>query len=562
MILNNLKELGVFLENKLDFQVEILKSNLQKGLNDIGNFIVKLSEDETIEYVVNKVCDHAGGKMILKDNYLLCPLHGWKLDTSNLKYDSSHIKKQKIDFKSNDKLIYINDFKKSIFNPYKKIKKGKVKIHWLNHATVYIECNGKSIITDPWLFGPAFLTGWWLQNPSPRISIDLLKQVDYVYISHNHPDHLHTETLSILNKNQKFIIPDFKSKSVQKFLKNIGFSNINSCDFNHIYELAVDFQFSIFKSGDFRDDSGIYLNCNGHEILLTVDANFLNSHLLPVGIDLLMTSFAGGASGFPLCYSNYNEKNKIDILKRNKAAVKYNVHQYIKITKPINYMPYAGMFNEKAQRDSYINKLNKKNLILDYSSILEKENVNLVETNNNQIVCFEDGKLQISKIDNLSFLETENINFYIELLKIKNPIDDKLIIEYFKNSNYKDSQILQIFLCDDNFSNKNDFFYFIDFYNQIFEKRNILNVIKYDRINKLMNLNIRTEVFMAVVNNMLPWEDFSIGFQMRIERFPDVYESEFWYHFTNNYICDMNYRYDSTCGSCEVVKQNPIWNEI
>ena len=77
-----------------------------------------------------------------------------------------------------------------------------------------------------------------------------------------------------------------------------------------------------------------------------------------------------------------------------------------------------------------------------------------------------------------------------------------------------------------------------------------------------MNLNIRTEVFMAVINNMLPWEDFSIGFQMRIERFPNEYESAFWYHFTNNYICDINYRYDSNCGSCEVVKQNPIWNEI
>jgi CMP-N-acetylneuraminate monooxygenase len=561
MILNNLKEIGFFLENQIDFQIEIPINTLKKGLNDINNFIIKVLDDNSIDYIIDKVCDHAGGKMILKGNELVCPLHGWKLNTKDLMYNSSYIKKQVVDFQINESSIFINDFKKTIENPYKKAKDGCAKIYWLNHATVLIECNGKTLITDPWLFGPAFLTGWWLQNPSPKPSIEHIKNADYIYISHNHPDHLHPETLFLVGKDTKIIIPDFESKSVQKYLEYLGFSNIYPCRFNYIYELEKDFQFSIFKSGDFRDDSGIYLNLNGHEVLMTVDSNFLNSHKLPTNIDLLMTSFAGGASGFPLCYPAYDDDNKREILERNKHAIMFSVHQYIKMTTPTYYMPYAGMFSEKASRDIYIKENNHKNTISNYSRITKKEKVTLIETMNDQVLIFDNGTLNIEKLSDMTYLEIENFDFYIDKLKKDNPINKDYILNYFKSSNFKGNQILQIFLCNDNFDNSLDYYFFIDFSNEIFETRMISNIINYNGFTRLMNLSVRAEIFMAVVNNKLPWEDFSIGFQMRVERFPNEYESEFWYHFTNNYIGDMNYRYNSHCGSCNKINQNPIFNK-
>ena len=48
-----------------------------------------------------------------------------------------------------------------------------------------------------------------------------------------------------------------------------------------------------------------------------------------------------------------------------------------------------------------------------------------------------------------------------------------------------------------------------------------------------MDVYIRSEVLMMVVNNFLSWEDFSIGLQARISRTPNNYESAFWYHFKN-----------------------------
>jgi CMP-N-acetylneuraminate monooxygenase len=224
-------------------------------------------------------------------------------------------------------------------------------------------------------------------------------------------------------------------------------------------------------------------------------------------------------------------------------------------------MPYAGMFSEKASIDIYIKENNHKNTISNYSRITKKEKVILIETMNDQVLIFDNGTLNIEKFSDMTYLDIENFDFYIDKLKKDNPINNDYVLNYFKSSNFRGNQILQIFLCDDNFDCSLDYYFFIDFSNEIFETRMISDIINYNGFTRLMNLSVRAEIFMAVVNNKLPWEDFSIGFQMRVERLPNEYESEFWYHFTNNYIGDINYRYNSHCGSCNRINQNPILNK-
>jgi len=51
---------------------------------------------------------------------------------------------------------------------------------------------------------------------------------------------------------------------------------------------------------------------------------------------LLCSSFAGGDSGFPLCFENYTEQEKKAVVTRNCGA--------IKVTKARYFMPYAGFF--------------------------------------------------------------------------------------------------------------------------------------------------------------------------------------------------------------------------
>ena len=54
--------------------------------------------------------------------------------------------------------------------------------------------------------------------------------------------------------------------------------------------------------------------------------------------------------------------------------------------------------------------------------------------------------------------------------------------------------------------------------------------------NRYLQIRVRRNEFFDVIRKGKPWEDLSIGFQCRIYRNPNVYNSDFWFHFTNQYI--------------------------
>jgi CMP-N-acetylneuraminate monooxygenase len=531
-------------------------SSLNEGINILDNHIINYLDGE-VKYLIDKKCDHAGGKLIVKNNYAVCPMHNWKLNLVDLSYNSSHLKKTILEFKREDDSIFFQENISTLLNPFKGSKRN-FQFRWLNHSTIYFELDGKSIMTDPWLIGSAFLNGWWLKDPSPSDSLELLKNVDYVFISHNHPDHLNPETLNYLPKDTEIIVPNFVSHSTSKYLHSLGFTNVIEVDFSMIYQISENIQFSIFKSGDFRDDSGFYFCVNGVEVLLTVDANFLNSHILPQNIDLLMTSFASGASGFPLCYENYSEEEKIKIVERNKKSTKFSVSQYLKATTPKYYIPYAGMFKEYAIRDKYISDNNKKNSVEDYVQICSNTGTILIEPLSNVIYKFQNGALLAERF-NVQYLQKDNIESIINNTKNRYSFDFNAIQNYFLKSNYKEKQILYILPTDDDFKKIIHPIIYVDFYTSKVVEVKESEIIEEVNGFKVMKIKIRSEILMNLILNMLPWEDFSIGFQMRVKRSPNEYESDFWYYFTNEYIKDENFRYSKNCGSCEIANQNKLW---
>ena len=117
-----------------------------------------------------------------------------------------------------------------------------------------------------------------------------------------------------------------------------------------------------------RDDSGLLIQHGNFKCLLTVDSNFLNFGKLPL-VDLLCSSFAGGASGFPLCFKNYSEEEKKAVITRNRGAIKATNTFNIRTTNPSFFLPYAGFLIEAAKRDDYIKQRNKKNSVEDFESI-------------------------------------------------------------------------------------------------------------------------------------------------------------------------------------------------
>ncbi len=76
-----------------------------------------------------------------------------------------------------------------------------VKITQIGHATVLIQVDGVNILTDP-LFSESVGFGPFAKKRSvePALKIEELPKIDYVFISHNHIDHLDKKSILQLDK--------------------------------------------------------------------------------------------------------------------------------------------------------------------------------------------------------------------------------------------------------------------------------------------------------------------------------------------------------------------------
>jgi phosphoglycerate dehydrogenase-like enzyme/L-ascorbate metabolism protein UlaG (beta-lactamase superfamily) len=92
----------------------------------------------------------------------------------------------------------------------------KIELTWLGQAGFAIKSNSKTIIIDPYLSD--FLSKKYkgsifphVRLMEPPISPESIKNIDYVFSTHPHTDHLDPETISSISKNNpecKFVVPN------------------------------------------------------------------------------------------------------------------------------------------------------------------------------------------------------------------------------------------------------------------------------------------------------------------------------------------------------------------
>ncbi|HEX8334542.1 MAG TPA: hypothetical protein VF622_18095 [Segetibacter sp.] len=567
-----LKKVGTLAQSVISTDTVSINTNqLPDGFHSSDDFIFE-KKDGQIKYVINRICDHNGGKLIQQNNIATCPLHNWTLNLDTLHYNESFIKKEAIDFKIDQEGNLLIEQPKYILKMdvenKPNVERPDIEVYFLSHASIFIKVGDFGFMTDPWLLGPAFMTGWWLLHPPKAFAIECIKNTSLLFVSHNHPDHLHPETLKLFDKNILVITADFNSRSSEKMLKRTGFKNVIPLPFKDVFQWNNEQIFlSVLKSGDFRDDSGLYMSLYGFEILLTVDANFINGFILPCNIQLLLTSFASGASGYPICYDEMiTNKEQQRILKRNRSAALLKLGEIVKRTKPGYYIPYAGYFKEKAKRDEGICNNNVKNSYDNVTSYLDKQKLNTTVLNPLEFDHFTfkaDGTLVQNHVNgpNLYNEEQEYFDSYIKSYQQEYFLKDGMVEEYFREASFRDN--LQLFLVPTN----DDFNplpegYMIDFSTPEL----VCSKLDVGQIDELYNtpsikrkeyIWVRTEVVACIIINRLPWEDMSIGFQCRFKRNPDIYNAAFWHYFTNVHVGDENFRYDSYCGGlCTKLEQN------
>jgi len=541
-------------------KVYIKLDQIKFGVNYIDDFIIY--QNKKMITIYDRICDHNGGKLISKNNKTFCPMHNWEFQPENGSYTNG-LKKKSKKFKIVNDIINISqeDFEPIIYDTNKVIN---FQIKYINHACIIVKSKKFKFATDPWTLGPAFNTGWWLKHKSTKNWKEELNSCDFIYISHNHPDHCHELTLSNLNKDIPIIVPKFNSDSTGILIEDLGFKKIYRMDFENQYQFNnSDLVFTLLKSGDLREDSGMYFSIGKFKSLLTVDSNNINFLRLPK-IDLLASSFAGGAHGYPLNCENYSLKDRIKMTLTEKNFAKKTKIKYLRQIKPKYFMPYAGFFTEKLKRDKIYIKYNLKNKTDDFYDICNKLSIKILDPEQNDIFKFKGKKLiEQSKNKEDKFLDL-NEKLYLKYYKLRyDKIDLSYIKEYFLNSNFHDNSNLFISVTDENFV-----YSYLDF-KITFLKKIKFRILKKNldkelkESNNYLYLKIRKESFLNTIYNKKSWEDISIGFQNKQYRKPNTYNNKFWFHFSNNYVAKKHVKSLTDCSSCVSLKediQNLLYN--
>ena len=97
-------------------------------------------------------------------------------------------------------------------------------LQFINHASILISNGNKTILTDPWYKGGVFDDGWNLlyENEEEKIR-QILNQVDFIWLSHEHPDHFSIKFFIdyedlIKKRDIKFLFQKTKDRRVFNFL--------------------------------------------------------------------------------------------------------------------------------------------------------------------------------------------------------------------------------------------------------------------------------------------------------------------------------------------------------
>jgi L-ascorbate metabolism protein UlaG (beta-lactamase superfamily) len=231
-----------------------------------------------------------------------------------------------------------------------------MKITWVNHACFIVEQGSTKLICDPWFDLPAFDNGWELISPSV-LSYDAFADIDYVWFSHEHPDHFNPPNLKKIpeqyRKEITVLFQETKDRKVVAHCKNVlGFKDVIELRKGRFFDLAEGLK--VLNEPWTSGDSWLYivgdktiLNVNDCMVFTTTEANELKRRINGP-VDVLMTQFS---------YANWTGNPEDKEAMTNAARHKLDsVRLQIEVLQPSHTIPFASYVWFAYQDNFFLNE--------------------------------------------------------------------------------------------------------------------------------------------------------------------------------------------------------------
>ncbi len=191
-----------------------------------------------------------------------------------------------------------------------------MRLTGLGHASVLIETEFGSVLTDPWV-NPAYFGSWFPFPDNSQLDWDTFGNVDYLFVSHLHRDHFDPEHLKrYVSKKAAVLLPNYPTTELEDQLRELGFTSFVRTRNDEVLDLdglQVMIDSLISPTDGPIGDSSLWLSDGRHTVLNQNDARPTDlTRFTRLGhVDAHLLQFSG-AIWFPMVY---------DLPKRAKQAL-------------------------------------------------------------------------------------------------------------------------------------------------------------------------------------------------------------------------------------------------
>ena len=238
-----------------------------------------------------------------------------------------------------------------------------MEITYIGHAALLVRAAGKSILMDPWLEDPAYCNAWFHYPPLVHRTADLV-DVDYVYCSHEHPDHFDPRTLRQFRKDQPILLPPFTSGVLRGKFEKLGMTNFVEMPFGEAVELADGLTITCLRSDLIWEDSAVIVESGGTTLFNMNDCKLGDELLADVGEryrpDIVFVPFSG-AIHFPTCYGY----DAATLAKLCHARQQKHLDAFVercRLLRAARAVPFAGNFALLAEDQLWMNGQDTNNI--------------------------------------------------------------------------------------------------------------------------------------------------------------------------------------------------------
>lgn len=244
-----------------------------------------------------------------------------------------------------------------------------MKVQFLKSATVLIKAKGVKILTDPWFVDGEYY-GSWAHYPPYEFDPATFADLDFIYISHIHPDHLSRRTMALLPQHVPVLIHAYATSFMRTSVEALGFRAIE-LPHNRRTHLRNGVAINILAADNCNPVlCGKFFGCtqveraggstmidslsvidDGEHTVVNVNDCFFDvageslDHVRAQypDVNLLLTSYSG-AGAYPQCFPQLAPAERDQAAAAKKLQFLTQGENFIRAVRPRYFMPFAGTY--------------------------------------------------------------------------------------------------------------------------------------------------------------------------------------------------------------------------